>query len=179
MGNSNIETFSCPKKKDAMITQAQDKAKQEGKSWSEYVVDLIEADCKKQTQDELHQQATNGISIFNNGQQQQKSITEFIPRLYTNNIERDQQFDWIQTVDNDQLIEFTQRNKDTTEMIRHRRFNESLKAAERARIKKLQKAIPNIDTLIDTNYYGITTSANQDQDNSIPNELDGIPIVKD
>jgi predicted CopG family antitoxin len=172
LGNTNIETFSCPKKKDAMITQAKDKAKQEGKSWSEYVVDLIEADCKKQTQDEN----TNVISILNNGQQ--RSITEFVPRLYENKTERNQQFKWIKSLPNEELIDFSHRTKDTIDMIRNRRLNESLESAERARIKRLQKGIPPIDTLtlIDTG-YGITTAANKDK--SIPNELDGIPIAKD
>lgn len=174
MGNTFNESFSSPKKKDAIITQAKDKANQEGKSWSEYIVGLIDADCKKQNQNELQHQNASVISILNNGQQ--RSMTEFGRRLYANKIAREQQFNWIKRIDNDELIDFTRRNKDTAEMISNRRFNESLEAAERIKSRRMKKVIPHIDKLIDSN-YGFTTSSNQDK--SIPNELDDIPIAED
>ena len=155
--------------------QARDKAKEEGKSWSEYLVGLIEADCKKQNQNELQRQRQNAgvISIFNNGQQQ--SMEEFIPRLYENKEEREQQFNWIKTVDNDELIDFSRRNKDTADMIKHRRFHENLIAQRKARDRAFNTVIPPIDKLVETN-FGLTTD---NKDKSIPNELDDIPIAED
>ncbi len=156
------------------IQQAKDRAKEYGMKWSEYVVELIEADNKKHSQEDRKQQNSGIISILNNGEQE--CITEFVPKLYANKIERKQQFNWIKRIDNDELIDFTKRNKDTAEMIRNRRFNESLEAEEKLKFKRMKKVIPHIDKLINSN-YGFTTPSNQDK--TIPNELDDIPLAKD
>jgi hypothetical protein len=82
LGNTFIESFSCPIKKAVEIQQAKDRAKEYGKKWSEYVVELIEADNKEHSQQDRMQQNSGIISILNNGEQ--VCITEFIPRLYEN-----------------------------------------------------------------------------------------------
>ncbi len=155
-----------------MITQAKDKAQQEGKKWSEYVVGLIEADCKKQNQQE-EQQNSSVISILSNGQQ--LCITAFVPRLYENKTERDQQFQSIRSVDNEELIDFTKRLKDTDKMVKHRRFNESLEMDKKNKFRSMNTVIPTLDKLVST-HFGVTTN---NKDKSIPNELDDIPIPED
>ena len=61
-------SFSYPIKKAAIIAQAQDKAKEEDKSWSEYLIGLVEADLREEPSEE------------------EKS--GFIPRLFENRKER-------------------------------------------------------------------------------------------
>ena len=77
-------SFSYPIKKAAIIAQAQDKAKEEDKSWSEYLIGLVEADLREEPSEE------------------EKS--GFIPRLFENRKE-EQQKDWIMTAaTNEELI---------------------------------------------------------------------------
>jgi predicted CopG family antitoxin len=172
MGNRIVRSFSFSLKDVVTMTQAEDIAKQEGKSLSEFLVDLVKAECKKQSQKE-HQQNNSVIAILNNGQQ--LSIEEFIPRLYENKIEKEQQFQWIKQVDNGELIEFTNKLKETHNMIKHRRFSENLVAQRNARDRALKTVIPPIDKLVQTS-FGLTTN---NKDKSIPNELDDIPIAEE
>lgn len=152
-------SFSYPIKKAAIIAQAQDKAKEEDKSWSEYLIGLVEADLREEPSEE------------------EKS--GFIPRLFENRKEEQQQKDWIMTAaTNEELIRLSSSLKETHKQIICRRDTENSQRNREEKWKRMQRPIPDVSNLI-VGSFGLTTGSNNDNSIPIDSEYENIEEATD
>ena len=93
MNKSIIQSFSYSITKASIIAQAEDRAKAVGKSFSKYIMDLIEKDLRK-----------DEVSILS--REHQAFITEYIPFLYHDNSEKIELFSKIDSAPDEKLTEF-------------------------------------------------------------------------
>lgn len=146
MGNTVIESFSYPKKKEAMITLAKDIAKEKGMSWSEYLVDLVQSETLRYTEAEKNKQNFNKISILNSGYQ--TSIAEFVPMIYENAKQRQELKKWIENTDNESLKEFTKKLNDIRKMVQFRRDNEDREIWKKSKNKRMTISIKEMEEIL-------------------------------
>ncbi|HEX7178979.1 MAG TPA: hypothetical protein VF220_04575 [Nitrososphaeraceae archaeon] len=108
MNKSIIQSFSYSITKASIIAQAEDRAKAVGKSFSKYIMDLIEKDLRK-----------DEVSILS--REHQASITEYIPFLYHDNSEKIELFSKIDSAPDEKLTEFAIHINQIRNHIRDRR----------------------------------------------------------
>ena len=112
MNKSIIQSFSYSITKASIIAQAEDRAKAVGKSFSKYIMDLIEKDLRK-----------DEVSILS--REHQASITEYIPFLYHDNSEKIELFSKIDSAPDEKLTEFAIRSRNHIRDRRKRVFRQS------------------------------------------------------
>src|SRR4051812_3414588 len=112
MAKSIIQSFSLDITEAATLTQAEEKAREQGKSFSKYLVHLIKEDLEK------NEQASLGMPILS--KDYQSSITEYMPILYKNDVEKDQLFRYIETCDNNDLTQLAIQVNETRKEIEKR-----------------------------------------------------------
>jgi len=95
MAKSIIQSFSLDITEASILAQAEDKAKEQGKSFSKYIVNLMKEDLEREKKEIAH------MPILN--KDYQTSIFEYIPKIYKDNVERDKLFQYIRTCDNEKL----------------------------------------------------------------------------
>jgi phosphoenolpyruvate carboxylase len=111
LNKSIIQSFSYSITKASIIAQAEDRAKAVGKSFSKYIMDLIEKDLRK-----------DEVSILS--REHQASITEHIPFLYHDNSEKIELFSKIDSAPDEKLTEFAIHINQIRNHIRDRRKRE-------------------------------------------------------
>jgi|SRR6185369_1855597 len=93
MAKSIVQSFSLDITEAATLAQAEDKARQQGKSFSKYLVSLIKEDLEKNSE------ALDRLPILAEAQSRQTTITEYDIKLFDSPQERIKK---IQSLDREQ-----------------------------------------------------------------------------
>lgn len=109
MAKSIIQSFSLDITEAATLAAAEDKAKEQGKSFSKYLVHLIKEDLQKKDEGPLAYLS------------HQSTITEYIPMLYKNDTEKEKMSRFIETCDTENLTQLAIQVNEARKAIEKRR----------------------------------------------------------